>query len=106
MGSKDTMGMSTDLIETVEDSAEVHTSKDMAKKGKFAPKFQKFDPIIGRRVDIPNEAGYEDPFVVDGIFSGSLIDGIKKKVEEMSHLQRFSSMKHAKLMVRFHSFTV
>ena len=93
MGPNDTLGMSIYLIDTIEGSIEVQTSKDMNKKGKFAPKFQKLDLITGLRVNIFNEDRYKNSFVVDGILLGSLTDGMKKKAEGSSHLQNFDSMK-------------
>ena len=65
----------------------------MTKKGKFAPEFQKLDPITSLRVDILNKDKYEDPFVVDGILEGALTNRMKKKTEGISHLQRFDGMK-------------
>ena len=78
----------------------------MDKKGKFVPVFQKFNRATGLRVEILNEDGYEDLFVVDGILSGPLTDGMKKKTQGMSHLQRLANMKQAVLMERFHSFII
>ena len=78
----------------------------MNKKMKFVPVFQKLNWATGLRVDILNEDGYEDPFVVDGILTGPLTDGMKKKTQGMSNLQRLANMKQVVLMVRFHSFII
>ena len=76
----------------------------MDKKGKFVLVFQNLDhPTTGLNVDIINKDGYEDPYVVDGILTGALTNGMKNRTKRMSHLQRFIGMKQATLMVRFHS---
>ena len=86
MGPDDAMGMSTDLAYILEGEAEIDTNKDVEKKIKFIPLFQKLDPTIDLKVDILNEDGYEDPFVVDGILIGALTDGMKRKIEGTLHL--------------------
>ena len=78
----------------------------MDKKWKFVPEFQKLDLAIGLKVDILNEDGYEDPYIVDGILTGALTDGMKRKTKRMSHLQRLAGMKQTTLMVRFPSHIV
>ena len=106
VGPEDTIGMSNDLVNILEGEGRIDTSKDVDQKEKFVYVFQKLDPTTGLRVDILNEDGYEDPFLVDGILARALTDGMTKKTQEMSNLQRLTSMKQASLMVRFHSFIV
>ena len=43
--------------------------KNMDKKGKFVPEFNKKDPATRPKMDITNEAGYENPYVVDNILT-------------------------------------
>ena len=71
VGPEDTIGMSNDLVNILEGEARIDTSKDVDQKEKFVYVFQKLDPTTGLRVDILNEDGYEDPFLVDGILTGS-----------------------------------
>ena len=56
------------------------------KNKKFIPVFQKLDPAIGLKIDIINEDGYEDPYVVDEILTSVLTNGMKNKIKRMSHL--------------------
>ena len=67
--------------------------KNMDKKGKFVPEFNKKDPATRPKMDITNEAGYENPYVVDNILTGALTEGMKKKASKMSHFQRFAGLK-------------
>ena len=84
--------------------AKIDTNKDVDKKGKLVSEFQKLDLANGLKVDILNENRYEDPYVVDGILTGALTDGMKSKTKRMSHLQRLVGLKQETLMVRFHSY--
>ena len=87
------MGLSVDLADTLDGEAEINTSKDMEKKRKFVPVFQKLDLATSLKMDILNEDGYKDPFIVDGILTGALTDEMKSKTKRISHQQRLVSIK-------------
>ena len=82
--------MNIDLADILEGEAKVDVNKDVSKKRKSIPVFQNFDPATSLKEDIINEDGYEDPYIVNGILTVALIDGIKKRTKRMSHLQRFT----------------